>query len=59
MDIPALSTMMSMERVSTNVSFALMSKVLDAAESTSEAMIEMMDAAAAIPGLGENIDIVV
>lgn len=38
MDIPALSTMMSMERVSTNVSFALMSKVLDTAEATSEAM---------------------
>ncbi len=59
MDIPALSTMMAMERVTTNVSFALMSKVLDTAASTSEAMIEMMDAAAAIPGLGENIDIVV
>ncbi len=59
MDIPALSTMMSMERLSTNVSFALMSKVLDTAENTSEAMIEMMDAAAAVPGLGENIDIMV
>lgn len=59
MDIPALSTMMSMERVSTNVSFALMSKVLDTAESTSEAMIEMIDAVAVTPGLGENIDIMV
>lgn len=59
MDIPALSTMMSMERLSTNVSFAVMSKVMDVAASTSEAMIEMMDVAAAVPGLGENIDIMV
>lgn len=56
MDIPALSSMMSMERLSTNVSFALMSKVMDTAESTSEAMLEMMDAAM-VPGLGENLDI--
>lgn len=56
MDIPALSSMMSMERLSTSVSFALMSKVMDTAESTSEAMIEMLDAAM-VPGLGENLDI--
>lgn len=56
MDIPALSTAMSMERLSTSVSFALMSKVMDTAENTSEAMIEMLDAAV-VPGLGENIDI--
>lgn len=56
MDIPALSSMMAMERLSTSVSFALMSKVMDTAESTSEAMIEMMDAAM-VPGLGENLDI--
>lgn len=56
MDIPALSTMMSMERLSTSVSFAMMSKVMDTAESTSEAMIEMLDAAV-VPGLGENLDI--
>ncbi len=56
MDIPALSTMMSMERLSTSVSFALMSKVMDTAEGTSEAMIEMMDAVM-VPGLGENLDI--
>ncbi|MCI9440404.1 MAG: putative motility protein [Ruminococcus sp.] len=56
MDIPALSSMMSMERLSTSVSFALMSKVMDTAESTSEAMLEMMDAAM-VPGLGENLDI--
>lgn len=45
-----------MERLSTSVSFALMSKVMDTAESTSEAMLEMMDAAM-VPGLGENLDI--
>lgn len=56
MDIPALSSMMSMERLGTSVSFALMSKVMDTAESTSEAMIEMLDAAM-VPGLGENLDI--
>ena len=56
MDIPALSSMMSMERLSTSVSFALMAKVMDTAENTSEAMIEMMDAAM-VPGLGENLDI--
>ncbi len=56
MDIPALSTAMSMERLSTSISFALMSKVMDTAENTSEAMIEMLDAAV-VPGLGENIDI--
>lgn len=58
MDIPALSTAMSMERLSTSVSFALMSKVMDTAEINSEAMIEMLDAAV-VPGLGENIDIMV
>lgn len=56
MDISALSSMMSMEQLGTGVSFALMSKVMDTAESTSEAMIEMMDAAM-VPGLGENLDI--
>lgn len=45
-----------MERLSTSISFALMSKVMDTAENTSEAMIEMLDAAV-VPGLGENIDI--
>ena len=59
MDIPALSTMMSMERLSTNISFAMMSKVLDTAEATSEAMLQMMDAAAVTPGLGDNINILV
>lgn len=51
--------MMSMERLSTNISFAMMSKVLDTAEATSEAMMQMMDAAAVTPGLGDNINILV
>ena len=56
MDIPALSTYMSMGNLSTNVDIAVMSKILDTAEATGEALTQMM-AAAAVPGLGENIDI--
>ena len=65
MDIAALSTAMSMQQVHLNVSYAMMSKVMDTMEMSTEAMAEMMDAAAqisggaAIPGLGENIDILV
>ena len=63
MDIAALSTAMSMQQLHLNVSYAMMSKVMDTMEMSTEAMAEMMDAAAqisggaAIPGLGENIDI--
>lgn len=65
MDIAALSTAMSMQQLHLNVSYAMMSKVMDTMEMSTEAMTEMMDAAAqisggaAIPGLGENIDILV
>ena len=65
MDIAALSTAMSMEKLHVNVGYAMMSKVMDTMEMSTEAMAEMMDAAAqisggaAIPGLGENIDILV
>ena len=65
MDIAALSTAMSMQQLHLNVSDAMMSKVMDTMEMSTEAMAEMMDAAAqisggaAIPGLGENIDILV
>ena len=61
MDIAALSTAMSMQQLHLNVSYAMMSKVMDTMEMSTEAMAEMMDAAAqisggaAIPGLGENI----
>lgn len=56
MDIPALSTMMSMERLSTNISFAMMSKVLDTAEVTGEVLTEMIDSIP-VQGLGEHIDV--
>ena len=65
MDIAALSTAMSMQQLHLNVSYAMMSKVMDTMEMSTEAMAEMMDAAAqisggaAIPVLGENIDILV
>ena len=65
MDIAALSTAMSMEKLHVNVGYAMMSKVMDTMEMSTEAMAEMMDAAAqisggaAVPGLGENIDLLV
>ncbi|EOS79889.1 hypothetical protein C817_02304 [Dorea sp. 5-2] len=65
MDIAALSTAMSMQQLHLNVSYAMMSKVMDTMEMSTEAMAEMMDAAAqisggaAVPGLGENIDLLV
>lgn len=65
MDIAALSTAMSMDRLQMNVGYAMMSKVMDTMEMTGEAMEEMLNSAAQIaggaatPGLGENIDIIV
>ncbi len=65
MDIAALSTAMSMQQLHLNVSYAMMSKIMDTMEMSTEAMAEMMDAAAqisggaAVPGLGENIDLLV
>lgn len=65
MDIAALSTSMSMEKLQVNVGYAMMSKVMDTMEMSTEAMAEMLEAAAqvsggaSIPGLGENIDILV
>lgn len=56
MDISALSTYMSMNQLSTNVDIAIMSKILDTAEATGEALTEMLEAAP-VPGLGELIDI--
>ena len=63
MDIAGLSSVMSMEKLQMNVGYAMMSKVMDAMEMSTEAMAEMMDAAAqvsggaSIPGLGDNIDV--
>ena len=56
MDIPAPSTYMSMSKLSANVDIAVMSKILDTAEATGEALTQMMESTV-IPGLGENIDI--
>ena len=63
MDIAALSTAMSMEKLHVNVGYAMMSKVMDTMEMSTEAMAEMLEAAAqisggaSVPGVGENIDI--
>ncbi|MEZ3487283.1 MAG: YjfB family protein [Lachnospiraceae bacterium] len=65
MDIAALSTAMSMEKLQVNVGYAMMAKVMDTMEMSTEAMAEMLESAAqisggaSIPGLGENIDILV
>ena len=56
MDIPALSTYMSMSKLSANVDIAVMSKILDTAEATGEALTQMMESAV-IQGLGDIIDI--
>lgn len=56
MDIPALASSMAMENLGMNVSLAVMSKILDTAEASGEALTQMIEAAE-IPGLGENIDI--
>ena len=59
MDVAAMSLSLSACETNTNISLAMMSKVLDTAEATSEAMMQMMDAAAVTPGLGDNINILV
>ena len=62
MDIAALSTAMSMDRLQMNVGYAMMSKVMDTMEMTGEAMLDsaaQIASGSVIPGLGENIDILV
>lgn len=56
MDIPALSTYMSMSSLSMNVDIAVMSKILDTAEAAGDAVTQMADAVS-VPGLGDIIDI--
>lgn len=56
MDIPALSIAMSMDKVNTNWGIAMMSKALDTAEDTGEALTKMMETSVS-PNLGQNIDI--
>lgn len=56
MDISGLSVSMSTSSINTGLEVAMLSKALDSAEITGEALNEMMEAVA-IPGLGENLDI--
>lgn len=56
MDIAALSTAMSMDRVQTDWGIAMMSKAIDTAEETSAALTKMMETSVA-PNLGQNIDV--
>lgn len=56
MDIAALSSAMSYNKLQMNVSYALTAKVLDQVEEASAELIEMLEAA--IPSdLGQYIDI--
>ncbi len=58
MDIAALSFSMSTSRISSNMGVALLSKVLDTAEVTGDALNEMLESASvAVSGLGEHLDI--
>lgn len=56
MDIPALSISMSMDKVNTAWGIAMMSKAIDTAEATGDALTKMMETSVA-PNLGQNIDI--
>lgn len=56
MDIAAMSLSLSACSTNTNISLAMMSKVLDTAEVTGEALTEMIESIPT-PGLGEHIDI--
>ncbi|HBN55220.1 MAG TPA: putative motility protein [Lachnospiraceae bacterium] len=57
MDISGLSMSMPADRINTGLEMVLLSKVLDTAEETGEALEEMMSSVPAVPGLGENIDL--
>lgn len=55
MNIPALSTTLSTLELSGELGIAIMSKTLDTAEVTGDAIAQMMEAA--VTGLGQNLDI--
>ncbi len=57
MDISGLSMSIPTDRINTGLEMVLLSKVLDTAEATVEALDKMMDSVPIVPGLGENIDI--
>lgn len=58
MDIAALSTMMSQQKLLTNVSVAVMSKSLDMVEDTGDSLSKMLEQSVQ-PNLGQTIDITV
>ena len=56
MDIAAMSLSLSACSTNTNISIAMMSKILDTVEVAGEALTEMIESVPT-PGLGERIDI--
>lgn len=56
MDIPALSIAMSLDKVNTDWGVAMLSKALDTADVTSDALTKLMESSVT-PELGQNIDI--
>lgn len=56
MDIPALSIAMSLDKVNTDWGVAMLSKALDTAEVTGDALTKLMESSVT-PELGQNIDI--
>lgn len=56
MDIPALSIAMSLDKVNTDWGVAMLSKALDSAEVTGDALTKLMESSVT-PELGQNIDI--
>lgn len=58
MDIAALSSVLSQQKVMSNFSVAVMSKSLDTAEATGEAITKMLEQSVQ-PNLGQNIDITI
>ena len=56
MDIPALSIAMSLDKVNTDWGVAMLSKALDTAEVTGDALTKLMESSVT-PKLGQNIDI--
>lgn len=56
MDVAAMSLSLSECATNTNISLAMMSKVLDTVEVAGEALTEMIESVPT-PGLGEHIDV--
>ena len=58
MDIAALSSALSQQKLMSDFSVAVMSKTLDTAEDTGDALTKMMEQSVQ-PNLGQNIDLTV